>query len=139
MFEAYCREKLAPLTLRLALGLVSAYHGYLKIMANGGTSWQPGLPTSWQVVLAWGEFAAGLMILFGFHCRLAALSVLVISVGVPAWWQGPGVLRLPLHSLEPTFLLLLLSLGLLFLGAGGLSLDGRGGGASSGGKGHKKE
>ena len=36
MSEAFCKEKLGPLALRLALGLVCVWHGYLKIMAGGG-------------------------------------------------------------------------------------------------------
>jgi uncharacterized membrane protein YphA (DoxX/SURF4 family) len=138
VFETYCREKIAPLVLRVALGLVAAYHGYLKIIADGGTHWQPGLPTGWQVVLAWGEFVAGLAVLIGLRCRLAALTVLVLSVGLPLWWQGTGLVRQPVRSLEPHFLLFLLSLGLLFLGAGELSLDGRSRGAAAS-RGAKKE
>jgi uncharacterized membrane protein YphA (DoxX/SURF4 family) len=126
VIEAFCREKLGPLTLRLALGSVCVYHGFLKIMAAGGTAWQPGLPAAWQAALAWGEFAAGLAILVGLHCRPAAAAVLALTVGTLLWWQGWGALRLPLRTLEPFVLLALLSLSLLFLGAGELSLDRRG-------------
>jgi uncharacterized membrane protein YphA (DoxX/SURF4 family) len=132
VFEALCKDKLAPLALRLALGSVCFYHGYLKIMAAGGTAWQTGMPVAWQLVIAWGEFAAGLAILVGFRCRLSAAVVLVITVGTLAWWQGWGVFRMPLHSLEPTFMLVLTGLALLFLGAGELGLDGRGGGGRAG-------
>jgi putative oxidoreductase len=127
MFEAYLREKLGPLTLRLALGLVCVYHGYLKIMMAGGTAWYPGWPTGWQVTIAWGEFAAGLAILVGLRCRLAAALVLALTLGTLIGWQGWNVLQLPLRSLEWTLLLLLVGLALLFLGAGELSLDGRAG------------
>jgi len=130
VFETFCKEKLAPLALRLALGLVCAYHGYLKIMANGGTTWSPGLPTGWQLLIAWGEFAAGLAILAGFRCRLAAAIVLTLTVGMLAWWQGWKLFDLPLRSLEPTFFLLLTGLALLFLGGGEFSVDGRLGGGS---------
>ena len=132
MFESFCKEKLAPLALRLALGLVCVYHGYLKIMANGGTTWSPGLPTSWQLALAWAEFGAGLAILVGLWCRLAAATVLTLMVGLIAWWQGWGVFNQPLRSLEQTFLLFLIGLALLFLGAGELSVDGRAGGGRGG-------
>lgn len=127
MFEAFCKEKLAPLSLRLALGLVCVYHGYVKIMATGGTAWSPGLPVGWQLLLAWGEFAAGLAILVGFHCRGAAAVVLALTVGTFVFWNGANMMRTPLRALEPTFVLLLVSLTLLFLGAGELSVDGRAG------------
>lgn len=127
MFETYCKDKLAPLTLRLALGLFCVYHGYLKIQAGGGAAWYPGLPKGWQLAIAWGEFAAGLAILFGFRCRLAAAAALAISVGTFLWWQGWNALRLPLPTVEPLILILLVAVALVFMGAGGLSLDGRNG------------
>src|ERR1700730_1369826 len=126
VFEAFCKDKLAPLALRLALGLVCVYHGYMKIKASGGTAWYPAWPTGWQMLIAGGEFSPALAILFGFRCRLAAAIVLAITTGTLAWWKGWGVFQLPLQTLEPTAMLLLMGLSLLFLGAGELSLDGRG-------------
>ena len=38
MLESFCKEKAAPLVLRLTLGGLCVYHGYLKIMAAGGTT-----------------------------------------------------------------------------------------------------
>lgn len=127
MFEAYCREKLAPLALRVALGFVCVYHGFVKIMATGGTTWSPNLPVAWQLVIAWGEFAAGLAILVGLYCRLAALVMLAVTAGTWFWWQGWDLFTLPLATLEPFLVLVLAGLALLFLGAGELSLDARGG------------
>jgi uncharacterized membrane protein YphA (DoxX/SURF4 family) len=130
MFEAYCREKLGPLALRLALGLVCVYHGFLKIMAAGGTAWAPGLPTGWQLMIAWAEFTAGVFILVGFHCRPAALVVLALTVGQMAWWYGWELFRLPLPKLEPVVVVLLMGLALLLVGAGELAVGGgRGRGA----------
>jgi uncharacterized membrane protein YphA (DoxX/SURF4 family) len=130
MMDAFCKEKLGPLALRLALGLVCVYHGFLKIMQAGGTSWYPSWPVGWQLLIAWGEFGSGLAILLGFRCRIAASVVLVLTVGTLAWSQGRNLFELPLRSLEPTLLLLLTGLALLFLGAGQLSVDARSGGKS---------
>lgn len=127
MFEAYCREKLAPLALRVALGFVCVYHGFLKIMATGGMAWSTGLPVGWQLIIAWSELGAGLAILLGLYCRLAALVMLAVTAGTWLWRQGWHLLALPLTTLEPFLVLLLAGLALLFLGAGDLSLDGRGG------------
>jgi uncharacterized membrane protein YphA (DoxX/SURF4 family) len=131
VFEAFCKEKLAPLSLRLALGLVCVYHGYVKIMAAGGTAWSPGLAVGWQLLIAWGEFAAGLAILVGFRCRWAAAAVVALTAGTFVLWHGPRLTRTPLPTLEPAFVMLLVSLALLFLGAGELSVDGHGGGKAS--------
>ena len=132
MFEAFCREKLGPLVLRLALGLTCVYHGFLKIMAAGGTAWSPGLGVGWQLLIAWTEFGAGLAILAGLYCRLAALAMLAVTAGTWVWWQGWGLFTLPLATLEPFLVLVLAGLALLLLGAGELSLDGRGGGRGTG-------
>jgi uncharacterized membrane protein YphA (DoxX/SURF4 family) len=125
VFEAYCREKLGPLALRLALGLVCVYHGYLKIQAGGGTAWYPGIPPFWQFIIAWTEFAAGLAVLVGFRCRLSAALLVSLTVGTAVWFQGWNILRLPVRTLEPMVLLFLTALAMLFLGAGGLSIDSR--------------
>ena len=134
MFESFCRDKLGPLVLRLALGVASVYHGYLKIMAAGGTSWYPGLPVAWQLLLAWGEFASGLAILVGFYCRWSAGLLLALTFSTLVVSQGWNLLHLPVRALEPVLLLLMLGLAVLFLGAGELSLDRRSGSGSLGGR-----
>jgi uncharacterized membrane protein YphA (DoxX/SURF4 family) len=130
MFETFCKDKLAPLALRLALGLICLYHGFAKIMLMGGLNWNPALPVFWQFVLSWGEFVCGVMILLGFRCRLAAGLLLAMIVGNVVHFQGWHVFQLPLRTLEPTLMLLLVGMSLLFLGAGELSLDARAGGSS---------
>src|SRR5262249_27145129 len=109
----------------LALGLFCVYHGFLKIKVDGGASWTTTLPAAWQFLLAWSELVAGLAILFGYRCRAAAAVVLAITTGTLIWWQGWNIFKLPLHNLEPTILLILIGLALVFLGAGELSVDGR--------------
>jgi uncharacterized membrane protein YphA (DoxX/SURF4 family) len=96
-------------------------------MAAGGTAWHTGWPVAVQLGIAWAEFAAGMAILLGLRCRLAAALALLLTAGLPLWGQGWKVFSLPFGALEMTLLLLLTGLALLFLGAGQLSLDGRGG------------
>lgn len=140
MFEAFCKEKLSPLALRLAVGFVCVYHGYLKIMVNGGTAWNPGMTLTWQLLIAWGEFSAGLAILLGLRCRWAAASAVAISAGTLIWWQGWNVFQLPLRTLEPIVVFTFMGLALVLLGAGELSFDARGqGGRSSDGGGFSKK
>lgn len=141
MFESFCKEKLGPLALRLAVGFVCIYHGYLKIMASGGTAWNPSMTLTWQLLIAWGEFVAGLAIVFGFRCRSASIAAVAISAGTLIWWQGWNVFQMPLRNLEPTIVFTFMGLALVFVGAGELSFDGRGSGSSgsgSGGFGKKK-
>jgi uncharacterized membrane protein YphA (DoxX/SURF4 family) len=125
VFEAVCKDKLAPLVLRVARGLFCVSHGYLKIMAAGGTKWYPDIPVGWQLAIAWGEFASGLAVLVGFRCRLFAALAVAITAGTLAWWQGWNLVRLPLRTLEPTLLVLLTGSALLLLGGGDLSVDNR--------------
>ena len=131
MFESFLRERLAPLTLRLALGLVCIFHGFVKIMANGGLTWHLTMPTTYQLAVAWGEFGSGLAILLGFRCRWAAATALSVLGFTQVWQHGWNVFAQPVRTLEPTLVLLLVGLALLFLGAGELSLDGRGSGTAS--------
>jgi uncharacterized membrane protein YphA (DoxX/SURF4 family) len=132
VFESYCRENLGPLMLRLAVGLVGVGHGFLKIMRAGGTAWAAGLPTHWQLLIAWGEFTAGVAILAGFRCRWAAAALLALTAGQLAWQHGWETFRLPLGTLEPVLMVLLTGLALLFLGGGSLVLGGTAGAASAG-------
>jgi uncharacterized membrane protein YphA (DoxX/SURF4 family) len=122
MFEAYCRENLGPLALRLALGLVCAYQGFDKITAAGGTRWTTTLPAGWQLTIAWSQFTAGAAILAGFRCREAAALVLVLTAGQMAWWYGWDLFHLPVASLGPVVVIVLMALALVFLGAGGLAV-----------------
>jgi putative oxidoreductase len=139
VFESFFKEKLGPLTLRLAIGLACVYHGFQKIQADGGTSWTSGLSTTWQMTIAWGQFAAGLAILLGFYTRLAAGVVVGVTVGTLFLWQGWHTFRLPLQTLEPYILFTLVSLTLLFSGAGELAIDARGGGSKSSGAAPRKK
>jgi uncharacterized membrane protein YphA (DoxX/SURF4 family) len=91
------------------------------------------------LLVALGEFGAGLAILVGFRCRLAAVVVLAITAGTLAGWQGWNTFRLPLRTLEPTILVFLLGLALLFLGAGELSFDSQAGGKLAGGRPARKK
>ncbi|MGE3807179.1 MAG: DoxX family protein [Gemmataceae bacterium] len=131
MFESFFKEKLGPLVLRLAVGLACVYHGFQKIQADGGAAWTSGLSTTWQMAIAWSQFGAGLAILLGLYTRLAAGVIITLTVGTLFLWQGWYTFRLPLSTLEPYIMFTLVSMALLFGGAGELALDARGGGSKS--------
>jgi uncharacterized membrane protein YphA (DoxX/SURF4 family) len=125
VFEAFCKDKLGPLILRLAVGILCVYHGYVKIMYAGGTAWHPGWPVGWQVALSWAEFTAGVAIILGFRCRIAAALVLFVIAIDLAWDEGWRLMQLQQRIPERIVLLLLTGLALVCFGAGELSLDGR--------------
>lgn len=130
MFEAFLKEKLGPLALRLALGSYCAYHGFLKIMNHGGAWWTTGMPTWMQLSMAWTEFGSGLAILLGFYCRANAGNVVSVTIGTLAWFHGWNTFRLPMATLELPIMLLLLELSVVCIGAGDISLDARRSGGS---------
>src|SRR5262249_36502722 len=103
MFDALCKNTIAPLVLRLGLAVIFLYHGGDKIVGPArqlGANWhrvgppqlvpgskvlktvQPeGLPVPVQLAVAWGELVGGLALLVGFLTRIAAAGLAVIMVG----------------------------------------------------------
>ena len=125
MFDAFLKEKLGPLSLRLALGSFCAYHGFLKIMSHGGAWWTTGMPTWMQLSMAWTEFGSGIAILLGFFCRANAGNMISVTIGTLVWFHGWNTFRLPINTLELPILLLLMELSVVCLGAGDISIDAR--------------
>lgn len=123
MFEQYFKDKVGPLTLRLAVGILCVHHGFLKIMAGGGTNWLSGVPTGWQAFLSWGEFVGGLLVLAGFWTRFGALLSFTVTLGGLIWLHGWRTLEQPYRTLEPVLLFALVSAALLFIGGGEWSLS----------------
>ncbi len=121
------------LVLRLAVGLVFAAHGYMKLFVMGhagvtGFFTQLGIPlpsvAAWCIALL--EFAGGIALALGIFTRL--LGVLFVCNMVTAILLA----LLPkglVGGYELEFLLAAGSLTLAFAGAGAYSLDARMGGA----------
>lgn len=120
------------LILRLGLGSILLFHGIYKI--GHGVAWikpmlaHAGLPT----VLAYGpyiaEFVAPILLIVGLQVRLAALTIVVdmcMAIGLVlrhrifSLQQEPG----GGWAIELQALLLFSALALVFLDAGGYSLD----------------
>ena len=77
-----------------------------------------------QLAVAWGELIGGVVLLFGFLTRLAALGEIVIQVGAVYWvtWaQGFSFARG--GGYEYNLVLLSVCLALLFTGGGYLAVD----------------
>jgi uncharacterized membrane protein YphA (DoxX/SURF4 family) len=131
MFDALLKDKLGPLTLRIALGSYLFYHGFLKIMNHGGAWWTTGMPTWMQLATAWTEFSAGITILLGFFCRANAANAISVTIGMLAWFHGWNALHLPLSTLELPILIVLMEVTLVCIGPGDISIDARRSGGGS--------
>lgn len=127
----------ADLILRLALGLIFFAHGAQKFLGwFGGYGWTGTMgfltqavglsaPLAGLVILI--EFFGGIAIIFGLLTRPAALGLAAITLGAIAkvhlvngfFLDAQG----PKDGIEYVFILLLLSLYLLFKGAGVISVD----------------
>ena len=117
---------IAPLVLRLALGLIFINLGYLKFTSER-TSWvgffkTTFLPASISVqVLALIQIVGGLMLLLGFFTQVAALVfVIITSIELFIEKRDPILLR---RGFVFYLLLFAISLSLLLTGAGFLAID----------------
>jgi putative oxidoreductase len=124
------------LFLRLIVGLLFVGHGLQKLVGwfggPGMAVWtqsvaKDGLQPAafWAAVEAWGEFGAGLFLVFGLLTPLAAsfivadmlVAILKVHAARGLWSQSGGY--------EYNLVLIGLMLGLGFMGPGLYSLDGR--------------
>ena len=121
---------LGPLFMRIGVGVVFAWHGWLKF--DGGVSNFAGFlgslnvpapeVTAWLTMLA--EGVGGLLLIIGLVTRYASLSLIAVMIGaivtvkadVGFIVQGGAGAELDVALLAGLF-------GLLFIGPGRLSLD----------------
>jgi len=120
-----CCEKLkplAPLFLRLGLGVIFLYHGYGKVFgegANFGSSWNPhGMATIIQILVAWGELLCGGAILLGFMTEVAALGIIIIMIGAIVMVHGKNGFNIMNHGFEYNYALITMCLTLIGTGPG---------------------
>jgi uncharacterized membrane protein YphA (DoxX/SURF4 family) len=124
---------LGSFLLRLGLAMIFMFHGYLKLSQGGGRQWSDILTEGTQVTVAWGETITGFALLFGLFSRLAAIVLVVIMIGAIQMQTGdfgfiylaynrPNPAKLP-TGWEYNFALIIMSLAVLALGSGKVSLD----------------
>ena len=116
---------LALLLLRIALGLVCIVHGWPKIK-NPGWGKKMGYPWIVSFLIAVGEFFGGLGVLFGAVTQIAAFGPFIVMLGAlhlhAIKWKHPFVMK-DGKGYEYVFVLTLISLVLILLGAGAYSID----------------
>jgi uncharacterized membrane protein YphA (DoxX/SURF4 family) len=122
---------LGPLFIRLGVGLIFAWHGWVKL--DNGVSNLAGLLASLNVpypeVVAWlqviAEGVGGLLLIVGLLTRLVTLPLIAIMVGAIMLVKAElGFIGVDIPGYEYDIALIAGLLGLLFIGPGRLSLDG---------------
>ena len=124
-----CCEKLkplAPLFLRLGLGVFFFFPAYGKVFGEGanlGSAWNShGMTTIVQILVAWGEFLCGGAILLGFMTEIAALGIIVIMIGAIVMVTGKNGFNMMGGGFEYNYALILMSLALIGTGPGSFKI-----------------
>ena len=122
-------SSLAPLFIRLGLGIVFIVHGYMKLF--GGIEETTGffsslsipLPGFFAVVVAIVEFFGGLAILLGLFTQVVSILAFINMLFAFILVHGKNGFNVSNGGFEFVFVLGLMALSLIFSGAGALSLD----------------
>jgi putative oxidoreductase len=130
MLQSFAMRTLLPLVLRAALAVVFVYHGLDKVTpASGyGAHWMPdspdhpALPIALQLAVAWGELLGGVAIALGLLTRVAALGIIAIMAGAIATVHWQAGFKGP-QGFEYNYVLIMVAVALILVGAGTLSLD----------------
>jgi len=113
-------KDLAPLLLRVGVGLIFIVAGWGKLNGIDGTAEFFGnigipLPAIMAWVVAIVEFVGGIMVLVGYRIQLPALLLAIITTKL----GGDEVFR----AMRLDLMLMLVSLALVFNGSGSYSAD----------------
>ena len=140
MLESVAVRVFVPILLRFALAAVFIYHGLGKVSqdAHYGVAWQKmpdpstlppdapppkQIPAVLQLAVAWGEVLGGAACALGLFTRLAALGLAAIMVGAIVTVHAPHGFSLEHGGYEYNLVLIVVSLSLILLGPGTISLD----------------
>jgi len=126
LFNTDSYKDLAPLLLRIGVGLIFIHAGWGKLTGIEGTAgFFDGLGIPLPLVMAWVvaivEFFGGIMILVGFKIQIPALLLAVIMVVAILTTKlgGDEVFR----AMRLDLLLMFCSLALMLTGSGKASID----------------
>jgi uncharacterized membrane protein YphA (DoxX/SURF4 family) len=132
------RSSVAGLALRVSLGVIIAWHGYLKftiLQQFPNQGWQAPnlLSLPMQHAVAWGELICGLALVAGLLTQLVALGVIVIQAGAVMYVTWPfdfihssftrEGLNFTKVGYEYNFALIIMAFAVMVLGPGVLSVD----------------
>lgn len=125
---------LGSFLLRVGLAVIFIFHGYLKLIQEGGRAWTDTLDENAQMAVAWGEMLGGVALLIGLLSRLAAVGLVVIMVGAIVVQTGrfdfiyvgeyhrSNPSRIPTGA-EYNFALIVMCLAVVAIGSGTFSID----------------
>ena len=125
---------LGSFLLRVGLAVIFIFHGYLKLIQEGGRAWTDSLDGDTQMAVAWGEMVCGVALLIGLLSRLAAVGLVVIMVGAIVVQTGrydfiyvgeyhrSAPSRIPTGA-EYNFALIVMCLAVVAIGSGYFSID----------------
>jgi putative oxidoreductase len=124
-----CRDW-APLVLRIALGIIFAWHGYDKIFSTGipgvqgflGSLGIP-LPELMAYILAYGELIFGLLLVVGLFTHWAAKFATIVAIVAFFTVHLPNGFSVGNGGYEFIMLIFAAAVSVLITGAGKYSLD----------------
>ena len=109
--------------VRLILGIFMTYHGWEifdKVKMNEYAAWDTFKNQAFMAYLGKGaELVGGIMLIFGWWTRLAALIV-IFTMAYIAFFVGNGIIW---YNDQHPFLFVLLGLVFIFTGPGRYSID----------------
>jgi uncharacterized membrane protein YphA (DoxX/SURF4 family) len=147
VLDAFSKNTLGPLVLRLGLAAIFLYQGFEKITRAGsewGSEWHytgppppppmfagpnpppapKHLPAPVQLAVSWGQVVCGLALALGALTRLAAPGLLVLrvaAIGIFTFLDGFSFPEGGGYGYN--FAILVMCVALIFLGGGSLALD----------------
>jgi len=117
---------IALLLLRIGAGLIFILHGLPKIKNPPAWGRHLGIPPITSFLVAIGEFFGGLGILFGFLTQIAAIGPLLVMLGALYYHKfkwGHEFISKEGKGFEYPFILAIIALTLILMGAGAYSID----------------
>jgi putative oxidoreductase len=129
MFDAFVKNTLAPLLLRLCLAAVFIFHGMALVREDWGTNWHKptdngaALPMPAQAAVAWGQLLGGVAMVLGLLTRLAALGLAAIMAGAIATVHWPHGFDIREGGCEYNVALIVMCVVLMLTGGGKLAAD----------------
>jgi putative oxidoreductase len=128
-YEGACTD-LAPLTLRVVLGIIFTYHGYQKVFSIGHegvsgfmTSLGLPLPELMAFLVSYGELVGGILLILGlFTYWVTVVDIIIALVALFAVHLSHGF-SVQQGGYEFILLILASAISLFFTGPGKYSLD----------------
>lgn len=127
--QLFAYEQLAPLILRLAVGIIFIAHGYPKLFKNFSATAQFFESVNikpaklFVAVVGLTEFFGGIALILGFFTQIAALLIGVIMLVAIVYVKKIKFKQKLVEGYEFDLILLAATLTLIFLGPGAFAID----------------